>query len=75
MASKQISKVLLKKLSALRATLSDEEQLLLDNLLLVHGETPNGESSTPEPVVIKRGRDNARIRIKFDQECEAYMLE
>lgn len=34
MDQKQASKLLFKKLSALRATLSDEEQLLLDSLLV-----------------------------------------
>lgn len=53
MDSMQAAKSLLKKLSALRATIPDDEQLLLDKLILGDGEmTPPATPSGPADIAI-----------------------
>lgn len=88
MARKQISITLFKKLSALRATLSDEEQALLDNLLL--SEDYVSTSAQPDKRADNSGngvymetpshsspnrRKSPPLRVKFDQAQEAYIIE
>lgn len=85
MKENQITRTLLKKLSALRATLSDEEQYLLDSLLVgSYGPTKaemNG-SSMPDASTIGNRlqpesimRASPLLRITFDQELETYLIE
>lgn len=49
MKESQVTRTLLKKLSALRATLSDEEQYLLDSLLVGSYRPPKNETNGTRP--------------------------
>lgn len=82
MSSKLTCQRLLKKLSALRATLSDEEQELLDSLLLNEERLGDGsdmssldeadQNSWEKPT---RKRKVKRYSFKFDPQREAYILQ
>lgn len=86
MATKQISKTLFKKLSALRATLSDEEQALMDNLLLSKAGTYNPvnghEGDDTEDAkfgshqqISQPKTKNSGLHIRFDHVKEIYIVE
>lgn len=86
MATKQTSKSLCKKLSALRATLSDEEQALLDMLLqtqagLASRDAGKGgrEAGESDPASSQQTgkfqQTNGRIRVRFDMDREIYFVE
>lgn len=86
MVTKQTSKSLCKKLSALRAILSDDEQALLDLLLLTQtnytyqtSDKDEGESNQLRAVSPQRvgidPRKNGRICVQFDEDREVYFVE
>lgn len=82
MADKRTCQLLLKKLSALRATLSDDEQELLDEWLLKDGVSGSEVDTRiiydEEPISSRKSyrRSKAkRYSFKFDQQQEAYILQ
>lgn len=85
-ATKQISKILFKKLSALRATLSDDERALLDTILLSQANTKNMANNHEEGVTEETEFDSYRqtgkpdknkstFHVRFDHEQEIYIVE
>jgi hypothetical protein len=90
-AVKSISRSLFKKLSALRATLTDEEQILLDSLVVGHYQfaahrsiagfkairLPNQEQNEAGMPSLPNEQSAASrpLRITFDQELEFYLIE
>lgn len=83
MTTKRTSKTLFKKLSALRACLSDDERALLDKLLLTQLNTTdkggydngNGGSVVTKPDAGHRTNINEQISISFDKDREIYIVD
>lgn len=86
MATKQISKALFKKLSALRATLSDDERALLDTILLSQSSKNNFANNHHEDTTEvaqfdshcqtgKPDKNKNTIHVRFDREQEIYVVE
>jgi len=76
MASRQISKSVFKKLSALRATLTDEEQKILDEVLEGEHEIfAYGLVDRNNVVKDERGQKPICIRVAYDMTQEIYLIE
>jgi hypothetical protein len=76
MAGRQISKSVFKKLSALRATLTDEEQYILDGVL--EGEHEIFAYATIDRNNVdkdERGQKPICIRVAYDMTQEIYLIE
>jgi len=75
------SRTLLKKLSALRAILSDDDRILLDTLLQSSNEnasfSPNGLVTNHDNSGLPSAdrKEEANIHIRFDEEKEMYVWE
>ena len=71
---KQASKRLFKKLSALRATLSNEERAILDNLIVneVEAHKINTKASTKTNPKVN---SKTTFRIAFDPNSEEYKIQ
>jgi hypothetical protein len=76
MASRQISKSVFKKLSALRATLTDEEQKILDGVLEGEHEIfANGATRRSTGVKDEGEQKSVCIRVAYDMTQEIYLIE
>lgn len=84
MVTQNNSRALLKKLSALRAILSDSERNLLDTLLLsscertyyLSGGADDSTTATDGPGDPSlEGNEKPNVRIRFDREREVYVME
>lgn len=82
MTTKRTSKTLFKKLSALRACLSDDERALLDELLLTQKNNAemgaiNGRSASDatKPDARQQAQKNQSISIRFDKDREIYIVD
>lgn len=83
MTSKRTTRTLFKKLSALRACLSDNERALLDKLVLTQINTTelvgnsNGESESDItiPDAAHQADNNEIINIRFDKDQEIYIVD
>ena len=76
---KQASKRLFKKLSALRATLSNEERAILDNLIVVEEVTAHKMTGKAVGKAVGKATNKATskttFRIQFDPNSEEYKIQ